>query len=67
MNLYTTSQVAVMLGVSRERVRQLAQLRGVGAIYGHARMFTERDLARLRVKRQPGRPRKSSQVPAGRE
>lgn len=66
MTLYTTSQIAALLGISRERIRQLAQLRGVGQMYGHARLFTERDLANLRVKGGVGgRPRTISQGPAG--
>ena len=65
MKLYTTSAVAALLGISRQRVNQLRRLRFLGQRFGRAWVFTPHDVAAMRV-RINGRPR-NSQGPAGRE
>jgi hypothetical protein len=56
--LLTTKQVATALGISVQRVNQLARGRGleIALVNGH-RLFTESDLAALREPRPPGRPK----------
>ena len=54
--LYTTKQVAKILGVDDSRVRVLAQSRGVGIKLGSgAWVFTEQDIENMKD-RKPGRP-----------
>jgi len=54
--LLTTAQAAAQLGVSEQRVRQLAQARGVGwQISRGVWLFRPEDLARMQD-RTPGRP-----------
>ena len=47
-----------MMGLSKARVLQLRAIRGVGHKLGSQWVFTQRDIAALRVKGTPGRPRK---------
>jgi hypothetical protein len=63
--LYTARDVAEMLGVSVRRVYQLAKSRRLGRqLRSHALLFTEADLANMRV-RKTGRPPKDTR-PRGR-
>lgn len=64
---YTASAAARQLGISRQRVTELAELRSIGqrperGIW----LFSEADLAALRdpaLAGKPGRPRKSPACP----
>uniref|UniRef100_A0A6M3LLQ8 Uncharacterized protein n=1 Tax=viral metagenome TaxID=1070528 RepID=A0A6M3LLQ8_9ZZZZ len=55
---YSTAQVARQMAISKARVLQLRERRGVGHRLGSQWVFTNRDIAALRVKGTPGRPRK---------
>ena len=55
---YSTAQVADMMSVSKARVLQLRERRRVGHRLGSQWVFTNRDIAALRVKGTPGRPKK---------
>lgn len=60
---YTSAQAAAALGLSRNRVRQIARARNVGAKWARDWRFTAADLPRLRpgpVGWPKGRPRKKS-------
>lgn len=60
--LYSTAAVAHILGLHPERVRRLAQSRGLGrrAIGSTgAWLFTEADIDAMRI-RKPGRPRRET-------
>lgn len=48
--LYTTAEAAEILGIDRQRLRQLAADRDVGRKQGIAWMFTAGDLDALRVR-----------------
>lgn len=52
---YTTRDVADELGITTQRVRDLARVRGVGERYGRDLVFRPADLAVLSEKRRPGR------------
>jgi len=54
--LRTTAEAARELGVSPQRVRQLAASRGVGRRISRDWVFTREDIEALRVRRPPGRP-----------
>jgi hypothetical protein len=56
--LYSTAEAARELGISPQRVRQLATARKVGKLVGKNLVFDEYELAKLRIPGQPGRPRK---------
>jgi hypothetical protein len=58
MELYTTGQVAAVLGISARRVRAIAKSRKARHV-GRAWIFTAADLAAMRGRRD-GRPRRSS-------
>ena len=60
MKLYTTREIAALLGISRQRVNQLRRLRSLGQRFGRAWVFTPHDVDALRV-RVNGRPRKQKQ------
>jgi hypothetical protein len=54
--IYTTAQVADILGVCHQRVGQMARVREVGQLINtRTRVFTESDIQKLRD-RHPGRP-----------
>jgi len=52
---YTTRDVADRLGITTQRVRDLARARGVGTRYGRDLVFQAADLPILAEKRRPGR------------
>lgn len=52
---WTTRDVAFQLGITTQRVRDLARKRGVGTRYGRDLIFRPGDLAVLAVKGKPGR------------
>lgn len=55
--IYTTAQVAALLGVSDSRVRQIALTLGVGRkLSPRVRVFTAAEVERLRGRAGPGRP-----------
>jgi hypothetical protein len=53
MKLYSTAEVALELGISVRRVRQLADSRHVGQVVGGALVFTARELDKLRRRGKP--------------
>jgi hypothetical protein len=54
--IYTTSEVAKILGVCHQRVGQMARIRNVGQLLNtRTRVFTAADIDKLRDRR-PGRP-----------
>lgn len=53
--LYTTDQVAAILGVNVQRVNALAKSRDTGTKRGRDLLFTARDIEKMR-ERRPGRP-----------
>lgn len=55
MTIYTTTQAAVLLGLSPVRVRALAANRRLGHKFGAQWAFTAAEIDALRV-RKPGRP-----------
>jgi predicted RNase H-like HicB family nuclease len=55
-HVYTTQEVAELLGVSPRRVNALSTDRGVGTRIGKIKVFTKGDVRKLR-QRRPGRPR----------
>jgi hypothetical protein len=55
--LFTASEVAGQLGLSRQRVSALAHSRGLGLRKGTVLLFTPDDVDAMRV-RTPGRPKK---------
>lgn len=61
MKLLSTRETAALLGLSRQRVQELAQAgRLPSLLVGNSRVFRPEDVARFR--RQPtGRPRKPAQ------
>lgn len=59
MKLQTTTEVALVLGLSSTRVRQLATQLGVGSKPGRDWVFNEKDLTALvNRNRRSGRPPK---------
>lgn len=56
---FTTQQVADLLGVSPQRVRQLSQERNIGRKFGRDLAFTQSDIDALKSRRPVGRPKKS--------
>lgn len=64
--LYTATAAAAELGISRQRVIQLAEARNVGSrpVRG-VWLFTPDDLDNLREPRKPGRPRLPTAPPSG--
>jgi hypothetical protein len=54
--LLTTTQAADALGISRRRVRQLADALGLGIRVGQVRGFTAADIAAMRARPGRGRP-----------
>jgi hypothetical protein len=61
IGLYTTREVAEMLGVNRQRVIALANSRNVGTKIGRQMVFTQSDIIAMRI-RVAGRPRQLSQM-----
>jgi len=61
-SLLTTHQVAALLGITRQRVNKLAATRNLGTVnpWGF-RLFSEADIAAMRVPGKPGRPRKDAE------
>ena len=58
--IYSADEVAAELGITPQRVRALAQSRGVGTkVGGYMWTFTDSDVDAMRV-RTPGRPAKES-------
>lgn len=57
MELMTTQDMADALGVNQQRVRALAQQRGIGWLVGRDRLFRPEDIEALRPG-SPGRPRR---------
>lgn len=53
---YTTAEVAIALGVTTGRVRQLATQRGLGTRSALGWLFTADDISHLRVRGRAGRP-----------
>lgn len=51
----TTADVAAQLGITPQRVRDLARARGVGERYGRDLVFRPHEVAILSVKGKPGR------------
>ena len=59
-HIYSADEVAAELGITPQRVRALAQSRGVGTkVGGYMWTFTSRDIEAMR-ERKPGRPAKES-------
>jgi hypothetical protein len=46
--LYSSREMAEMLGITQRRVNALAKRRGVGKFVGSARVFSRGDVARLK-------------------
>lgn len=55
--LYSSTEVAALVGKAASTVKQLARTHDIGRIVGHSRVFTEEDIERLRALPGPGRPR----------
>ena len=52
MKLYSTAEIAKLLGVSARRIRAIATRLQVGTVYGHARVYTEAELAYILSQRK---------------
>ena len=48
--LYTTAQVAALLGISRQLVHRYANQLQIGTYYGNRRLFTPADLHAIRTR-----------------
>lgn len=55
--MYTTKQVANQLGITDSHVRRLAIDLGIGQHFGHARIFSDDDVAVLQQRRTRPGPR----------
>lgn len=58
--LYTSTQVAALLGLDPSSVRKRADKLGIASKMGRDRIFTEDDVRKLRQAPKPGRPRGNS-------
>ena len=61
--IYSTNQVATMLGKAPVTVRKAAREHGIGRQAGRARVFTAADIEKLRaiIREHSGRPQKLSE------
>ncbi len=57
MKYKSSNEVALILGVSPRRVRQLASKRKVGFLFGHIWWFEDKDIDRMKI-RVSGRSKK---------
>jgi hypothetical protein len=56
VKLYTSKEVAAMLGKSRVSILKLSERYGIGAKIGRDWVYTDEEVRQLKHWRKPGRP-----------